>query len=459
MKKNLPIMAALFVSAQVSAQTTYDFGTGSQSAIAPLYSTGTTAAQWPLDAGSPYIPTSGMGTVGIVSRDNTAGNVQLVNSAITGLTGAYLKFTSATATINSKFGIYDHVEATNVATVKFKIHVPSTSATGTYVFSFGNGTYATEAHRGPNVAQNLVVLRFAIGTNVVINHWIAGSTNAYIGNDFIGGANTISKDATHTITIFMNNEATTQSYNASGTNTLTAGTYDVWVDGIKILAGKATAGLATGNSLKDMNFINSQTAATSSVVYFDDYTYSSALTPSVLPVTLSTPLTAKANGTSVQLNWATATEQNSDRFEILHSVNGTAFTKIGERTTTSASGANYSFAHYNAPAGNNYYKLVQVDKDGKTEEFAPVAVNVALVQTDVRVVLTNNSVTVTLNSKKAIKNLKLSVVDINGKVLAKTMVNVQEGNNTFDIPVSLASGLYLVNANGSDNWTKKVVKN
>ncbi|WP_343532950.1 T9SS type A sorting domain-containing protein [Pedobacter sp.] len=448
MKKTLLFIAFSSLFLQLKAQTTYDFGTTNQATIAPLYASGSTAPQWPLDTGSPYIPLSSMGTVGITSRNNTAGNVQLVNSPIAGLTGGYLKFvTGSTTDINSKFGVYDQVGATKVATVKFKIHVPSTSATGSYVFAFGNGAAAASANLGPNVGQNLVVLRFAIGAGVVINHY-SSVTSGYVGNDFIGGANSISKDVTHTVTVFMNNEATGQSYETTGTNNLSPGTYDVWVDGAKVLAGAVTAGLASNNVIEDMNFINSVGHATSSVVYFDDYVYSNALTPSVLPVTLSAALGAKAVGTHVALNWTTASEQNSNRFEIWHATNGKDFNQIGQRPTTAPNGAKYSFTHSNAPKGNNYYKLIQVDNNGNRTEYGPAVAFVSLSQTDLIVKGNCTSVSITLNSDKALKEGLINVTDITGRVVGKLTVNIATGANQYNLPLNLAGGVYVATVKG-----------
>jgi len=458
MKKPLLSIALSFLFLQLKAQTTYDFGTSNQAAIAPLYADG--ATQWPLDTSSPYLPISGIGTIGVVSKNNTAGNVQLVNSPITGLTGSYLKFTTgSTADINSKFGVYNHAGATKVATVKFKIHVPSTSTTGSYVFAFGNGAAAASANSGPNVSQNLVVLRFAIGTSVVINHY-SGATNGYIGNDFIGGANSISKDATHAITIFMNNEATVQSYVASGSNNMAAGTYDVWVDGTKVLAGAASSGLASDMIIEDMNFINSVGNATTSVVYFDDYVYSNALTPLVLPVTLSQSLVAKPIGTNVALNWATASEQNSNRFEIWHSTNGQDFNQIGQRQTTSPNGAKYNFTHHNAPKGNNYYKLLQVDNDGESKTYGPAVAFVSLSSTDLMVKGNKSGVNISLNSDKAFKSGNINITDITGRVMAKLPVAIALGLNQYEMPLNLANGIYVVTIKGEGlQLAKKFVLN
>ena len=94
---------------------------------------------------------------------------------------------------------------------------------------------------------------------------------------------------------------------------------------------------------------------------------------SPLPVEL-TRFDATAKGQSVNLAWATASEKNSDRFEIQRSATGGEYTTIGtvkgQGSTTTAH--NYSFVDSRPLAGTSYYRLRQVDSDGTTA-FSPVA--------------------------------------------------------------------------------------
>lgn len=98
-----------------------------------------------------------------------------------------------------------------------------------------------------------------------------------------------------------------------------------------------------------------------------------------LPVVLSY-FTAKAGLNRVELKWQTLSEQNNDYFLIERSVDNKSFTTIikisGQGTT--ANSTNYT-AIDNAPwAGTNYYKLKQVDKDGKVTDYDIKAVEFKL---------------------------------------------------------------------------------
>jgi hypothetical protein len=111
-------------------------------------------------------------------------------------------------------------------------------------------------------------------------------------------------------------------------------------------------------------------AARKSNVLIDNVTISSG---SPLPVEL-TRFDATAKAAGVNLTWATATEKNSDRFEIQRSATGSEYTTIGtvkgQGSTTMAH--EYSFMDSRPLAGASYYRLRQVDSDG-TFSFSPVA--------------------------------------------------------------------------------------
>ncbi len=85
----------------------------------------------------------------------------------------------------------------------------------------------------------------------------------------------------------------------------------------------------------------------------------------VLPVTL-VQFKAAYNGASVELNWLTASEQNSDHFEIQRSADGVQFTAIGNvKAAGNSISSAYTFTDGLPYAGNNYYRLKMVDIDGR----------------------------------------------------------------------------------------------
>ncbi|MCU7549072.1 Ig-like domain-containing protein [Chitinophagaceae bacterium LB-8] len=93
--------------------------------------------------------------------------------------------------------------------------------------------------------------------------------------------------------------------------------------------------------------------------------------PPPLPVTFG-EFTATPVGNTVRLYWTTYTEQNNTGFEVQYSANGSVWVKIGFVQTKADQGNSvallqYQFLHLTPSAGTNYYRLRQVDKDGRSE--------------------------------------------------------------------------------------------
>lgn len=85
-----------------------------------------------------------------------------------------------------------------------------------------------------------------------------------------------------------------------------------------------------------------------------------------LPVTLSAFNVVKQNSAAV-INWKTSSEINANKFEIERSIDGVSFEVIGTVTVAGFINAdkNYQFTDMEPVAGTNYYRLKQIDQDGK----------------------------------------------------------------------------------------------
>lgn len=86
----------------------------------------------------------------------------------------------------------------------------------------------------------------------------------------------------------------------------------------------------------------------------------------VLPVTL-TDFQVNPSSSDAVLTWVTASESNNKGFEIEYSDDATVFNKIGwvDGSNTTQETKKYSFIHKNAIRNIGYYRLRQVDYDGK----------------------------------------------------------------------------------------------
>jgi hypothetical protein len=145
---------------------------------------------------------------------------------------------------------------------------------------------------------------------------------------------------------------------------------------------------------------------------------------------------------AIELVWSTAQETNSRYFDVLKSMDGISFTEIGK---VNAAGNSTGLRGYqfmdNTPAnGINYYKLKQVDMDGRFVYSKNIAVNFGIPSEGLRLVsTTDNAITVSMHSNK---NEPASVLlsGLDGKTLHQRQVMLTEGMNQIQIPASINRG-------------------
>lgn len=171
-----------------------------------------------------------------------------------------------------------------------------------------------------------------------------------------------------------------------------------------------------------------------------------------LPIVLSNYNVALINNNSVAINWATATEVNNNYFTVEKSIDGRTFTTIatvfatGNSTTTK----NYQVKD-NAPVnGINYYRLTQVDKDGKVTVFDVKSIVVGGLATSLRVFpnpISGNHLQISIaNGNTSV--MKVQLVSIEGKVLLENTLQLQNGTMDMQLPSSLTKGTYLLKVYG-----------
>ena len=86
---------------------------------------------------------------------------------------------------------------------------------------------------------------------------------------------------------------------------------------------------------------------------------------SALPVDLVS-FTARKQGSTSKLEWATTSEINSERYDIMRSIDGRNYEAIGKVSAAgnSSSREEYEYIDESPSLGVNYYQLRQVDRDG-----------------------------------------------------------------------------------------------
>jgi hypothetical protein len=98
-----------------------------------------------------------------------------------------------------------------------------------------------------------------------------------------------------------------------------------------------------------------------------------------LPVTLLS-FTAKPEGDRVQLAWSTTSELNAERFIVERSADLAEYVAVGEIAAKGTTNTRqyYSLTDTQPLPGNNYYRLRQIDHDGTSHLFKPVAAVMSL---------------------------------------------------------------------------------
>lgn len=194
-------------------------------------------------------------------------------------------------------------------------------------------------------------------------------------------------------------------------------------------------------------------------VYLDNIYFWKAAT---LPVSL-TEFKATKNGNSTLLNWRTESESNNKGFGVERSENGIDWTQIqfvnGNGTTSSTK--YYSATDNNPINGLSYYRLVQVDNDGKQTNSAVLSVKFSFAEQIALSFYPNpakNSLTVSLD-KIENNDATLELINIEGKKMKTLHVNKQDSNRNITLDIKdYNKGTYLlILKDGTNSKTSKLL--
>jgi hypothetical protein len=193
--------------------------------------------------------------------------------------------------------------------------------------------------------------------------------------------------------------------------------------------------------------------------------------PNMLPAVI-VDLQASHNNNKVTLKWATTTEKNTDHFEIERSVDGVTFEKAGRVKALGNSTTRHNYLYHDEVSekmtrkNDLYYRLKQVDADGKTE-YSRILL--------VRVFNTRTLQAVTVSPNPAINNIRvqlqlnqpayvvMKIRSLNGSELIRNTVKAYKGENSFTLvnSESLKKGVYMLEViiNSNERMVVKLLKN
>ena len=158
-----------------------------------------------------------------------------------------------------------------------------------------------------------------------------------------------------------------------------------------------------------------------------------------LPVVWNQVKARVLDNKQISVNWSVAQQLNNDRFIIEYSKNGVNFSQIG--STAGAGNSNtlqeYNFTHRNPVQGNNYYRIQQIDYDGKYSTSKVTKVWYDNYQ-KVQVYPNPASSTVTLHS---MEQTTVELRDFYGRLLKR--LPLTEGENLILLD-DLSNGVYIL---------------
>ncbi len=164
---------------------------------------------------------------------------------------------------------------------------------------------------------------------------------------------------------------------------------------------------------------------------------------------------------AVMLFWSTASELNSDRFEIERSIDGMSFSKIGELSSQGNSIvlSEYSYVDSSPAIGLNYYRLKQIDLDGSFVYSVVVSVELSSVEETFGVLLYPNPAIATVNmllrGLGADNSASYRLYDSYGLVVLEGNV-VGDTVHALSLPSNLSSGLYILRVWDGNGAVKRI---
>ncbi|MDO7845481.1 T9SS type A sorting domain-containing protein [Hymenobacter sp. M29] len=259
-----------------------------------------------------------------------------------------------------------------------------------------------------------------------------------------------------------------ETMNLNGPNTRTPGTGSIPEASLIIFlstnSGNTFGAIGRDGAVDQTNNTVSKTGVTN----FATFTLGDQNNP--LPVRL-TAFDAKRFGKNALITWQTATEFNSKGYEVQASTNGTEFhtvAYVASAAPNSTKLTNYSYEDKTSySAGTVYYRLHQIDLDGKEDYFGPRTVSFDGKATAASAVAypnpynANDELHIALESNDAGKGT-LRITDMTGRTVREESIELNKGLS--DMPVNgvkeLKAGVYMVRVTLPSGETKtlKVVK-
>lgn len=310
-----------------------------------------------------------------------------------------------------------------------------------------------------NSCDVLATIQDAPGGNVLgattVDVFVDNSIQQFNGQPYLARHYNItpSNNGPATVTLYFT-QADFNAYNAANGNfpdLPTTGTNsDPNIANIRITKVEGVLGVAPATVITPtMNWTGSYWAATFPVSGFSQF-FMHAANPGNVPLPVEwVRFNGTAQATGNALVWETATEINNAYFEVEYGVDGIRFEPLAQVKTQAEQGNSvmplvYNYMHEQVRLGHHYYRLKQVDIDGKVSYSNTIAIQRKGVGT---CVLYPNPSTGEFNLmfKAGYSRLQVNVFDMSGRLIRSYNKTLAEGQTNWRVhEETLADGVYTV---------------
>jgi len=175
-----------------------------------------------------------------------------------------------------------------------------------------------------------------------------------------------------------------------------------------------------------------------------------------LPVELVSFAVQKNSATTVQISWTTLTEKNNQYFEVERSNDGIHFYTIGKLNGNGNSSIahDYVFVDENPEEAINYYRLQQVDYDGKIS-LSPVK-DVVFNTTSFSILPVAAGFQLLVPATGS-HEVQYEVYSLTGALMIQGTAMLAPGNSQITVKPTLAASVYLVVAHCGDHTERQKI--
>ena len=185
--------------------------------------------------------------------------------------------------------------------------------------------------------------------------------------------------------------------------------------------------------------------------YLVGYSFPSLTTASVLPVNISA-FNISPEKNRVLITWTTATEQNNSYFDVERSTNGKTYSKIMTVQGNGTTSTSHTYQAYDDKPlnGVNYYRIKQVDADGKYQISDVRFVKMSLQNYVLNVYPnpTRSDITFSLNNYNG-NEVVATLNNVSGKTMHQELIQLNGANSyKLNLQSKLPAGIYFLQLKG-----------